>query len=83
MPNNFIKENKRMRETNPEKFTTVSVHNSLSQSLEAKKLISKRNEEARFYELEELILDTPALDPKFPGYVSEYNNLQIRLNGDN
>lgn len=72
-----------MRETNPEKFITVSVHNSLSQSLEAKERIRKRDEEARFYELEELILDTPALDPKFPEYVSEYNNLQIRLNGDN
>ena len=70
-----------MREENPEQFTTVSSYNSLSQSLEAKERVRKQQETDRFYELEELIIDTPALDPHWQEYISEYNNLKIRLNG--
>jgi len=83
MPNNFRKENTRMRETNPEQFTKESSHNSLSQVFEAKERIRKQNEKSRFLELEELILETSSLDPKFAEYVSEYNNLDTRLHANN
>jgi hypothetical protein len=79
MGNNHTIENKRLRREYPEKFTHVSQSNSLSQAMDAKAQIRKEREEQRFYELEELIIDTPSLDPSWAGYISEYNNLKIRL----
>jgi len=52
---------------------------SLSQCMYDSQQQRKRRETERFYELEELILDTSALDPKFQEYVSEYNNLKTRV----
>jgi len=79
MANNFKAENTRMRAEHPEQFTQVRGSNSLSQVMVANELIRRNRELKRFDELEELILETSALDPKFQEYVNEYNNLKIRI----
>lgn len=81
MPATYKKEQNRMRLENPEQFVKVGVNNSLSQTMDAKRLIKERNEDARFEELEELILETHCLDPRWESLVNEYNILATKING--
>lgn len=67
------------KENHPEEFTKVSQENSLSAVLKAHEDMKRKSRQERFDELEEIILETPATDPKFGDYVSEYNNLKIKL----
>lgn len=81
MPATYKKEQNRMRLENPEQFVKVSSSNSMSQAMDAKRLIKERNEDARFEELEELILETSCLDPQWESLVNEYNILATKING--
>jgi hypothetical protein len=67
------------KEQHPEEFTQVSQGNSISDVMRSHEQIKRKSRQERFDELEEIILETPATDPKFEEYVSEYNNLKIKL----
>lgn len=79
MGNNFAIETRRKKIDHPELFTQVSQSNSLSEAITARKNLKQKTRAERFEELEELILDTPSTDPQWSEYVSEYNNLNIKL----
>lgn len=79
MPDNYKIKRELYKDTHPEEFTKVSTENSLSSVMRAHENLKRKSRQERFDELEEIILDTPATDPKFEEYVSEYNNLKIKL----
>jgi len=79
MGNSYVAENKRKKTEHPELFTQVTQSNSLSDAIASRTLLKQELRAIRFEELEELILDTPPTNPKWSEYVSEYNNLKIKL----
>ncbi|HEY5509045.1 MAG TPA: hypothetical protein VIK29_10255 [Paludibacter sp.] len=52
---------------------------SLSQCMAENDKKRKQREEMRFYELEELIIDTPSTDPQWNKYIDEFNYLKSRI----